>query len=365
MLAGIASLAGCFESQLVYCDNGAICPVSFACTERTPTVCGEPENVAPCKTADDRTGCSTALVAVGTCVSGVCSECNPNFLECRYPDWRAMASNTDKSLYALWAPAEDNVYAVGESSTVMHYNGTEWAPMMAPGGTPATLVGVWGSGSELFVIANDGRAFHYTTSWTEIPPLLDSVSNPIALLGIWGSDASNVIAVGGAGTIARLAGAAWQPIPSNVTSGLRAIAGTSATDIYAVGNAGVIQHYNGSNWQASPNTPLAGLIFNAVWTSTAGDVVAVGLQSTSAIVVSKAAAGWNRQLVTTTQLNGVWGSSDTDIYTVGTAGTVMHWTGSQWEAMDSASGKDLTAVAGVASSVFAVGATGTILRYTH
>jgi len=59
----------------------------------------------------------------------------------------------------------------------------------------------------------------------------------------------------------------------------------------------------------------------------------------------------------------VWGSGLTDVYAVGNAGTVLHFDGTTWKAMDSGAQTALVRVWGAGpSDVYVVGAGGTILR---
>ena len=63
-------------------------------------------------------------------------------------------------------------------------------------------------------------------------------------------------------------------------------------------------------------------------------------------------------------LHGVWGSSGTNVFAVGTNGTILHYNGSTWLAMSSGSTDTLRSVWGSSgTNVFAVGTNGTILHY--
>ena len=63
-------------------------------------------------------------------------------------------------------------------------------------------------------------------------------------------------------------------------------------------------------------------------------------------------------------LNGVWGSSSTDVFAVGDEGTILHYDGSTWSPMESGLKKVLNAVWGTSGTdVFVAGDGGTILHY--
>ena len=75
---------------------------------------------------------------------------------------------------------------------------------------------------------------------------------------------------------------------------------------------------------------------------------------------------WTQETVPTREvcLNGIWGSSTSDIFAVGAHGVIWNYNGTSWSAMDPGTDKHLYAVSGGSSSaVWAVGWDGTILKY--
>ena len=63
-------------------------------------------------------------------------------------------------------------------------------------------------------------------------------------------------------------------------------------------------------------------------------------------------------------LDDVWGSSSSDVFVVGTSGTIVHYDGKEWREMTSGTTNFLGGVWGVSpSDVFAVGSFETILHY--
>jgi hypothetical protein len=67
---------------------------------------------------------------------------------------------------------------------------------------------------------------------------------------------------------------------------------------------------------------------------------------------------------TTGDLNAIWGVNATDVFAVGSSGTVIRYNGTAWTAMNSGTTGDLNAIWGVnATDVFAVGSSGTVIRY--
>jgi hypothetical protein len=99
-----------------------------------------------------------------------------------------------------------------------------------------------------------------------------------------------------------------------------------------------------------------------VWGVSGSDVFSVGASGT---IVQYDGSNWNWMTSgTTSNLYGVWGSSSTNVFAVGASGTILHYDGSTWASMTSGTSSDLRGVWGSdASHVFAVGASGTVRYY--
>src|SRR5215813_11752680 len=185
------------------------------------------------------------------------------------------------------------------------------------------LFGVWGSGaSDVWAVGWSGTILHWDGSaWTSV-----SSSTPTTLFGVWGSGASDVWAVGWAGTIVHWNGSAWATASSGTTNPLWGVWGSGASDVWAVGHSGTIVHWNGSAWTSvSSDTPN---ILYSVWGSGASDVWAVGDSGT--ILHWNGSAWTSVSSDTTNILNGIWGRAASDVWAVGGPGTILHWNGIGW-----------------------------------
>ena len=67
-------------------------------------------------------------------------------------------------------------------------------------------------------------------------------------------------------------------------------------------------------------------------------------------------------LPTGSTLHGVWGTSGTDVFAVGDAGTILHYNGTSWSSMSSGTTEILWGVCGSSGDVFAVVGYGSILH---
>jgi hypothetical protein len=268
---------------------------------------------------------------------------------------------------AVWGSSSSDIFAVGTSGTVVHFDGQTWSPMTS--GTQQTLHDVWGSsGSDVWAVGNNGTILHYDGSvWSDL-----SVPgpNPPHLSGVWGSSSTDVFFVGSGGTIIHYTNGStdWRTVG---TGDLFGVWGSSSSDVYAVGSGGTMLHYDGNPggiW-TTINTATS-VELDAVWGSSSSDIFAVGdygtivHYNTSTGVSLGSYGSW---------LLGVWGSSFYDVYAVGMYGTILHFDGNSsgiWTTMESGTGNHLFHVWGYYPDydVYVVGAegptyTGVILHY--
>jgi photosystem II stability/assembly factor-like uncharacterized protein len=96
-----------------------------------------------------------------------------------------------------------------------------------------------------------------------------------------------------------------------------------------------------------------------------GGWVLLSLNGCSDFLTGSDGGSWEIQRSgTTAQLQGVWGSSPSDVFLVGSQGTILHYNGDKWSPMNSGTTEHLTAVCGrSADDVYAVGTHGIFLHY--
>ena len=183
------------------------------------------------------------------------------------------------AINAIAGAGPSDIYAVGATGTVCHYDGSAWtlahgspgpyfnavaggiaagnggyvasAPDFTPAQpltTTANLYGAWqGSGESVVVGAgattNDPATVGtYTTSWAE-PTIAGARGR--SLFGVWGT-ADAIYAVGDHGFVVTTADrTSWTTQTSPTQNDLRAVSGSSATDIMAVGRGGSIVRSRG------------------------------------------------------------------------------------------------------------------------
>ena len=258
------------------------------------------------------------------------------------------------NLYGVWGSSGSDVFAVGNSGTILHYDGTSWSAMAS--GTTIQLNGVWGcSETDVFAVGANGTILHYDGStWSAM-----ASGTTQALYGVWGSSGTDVFAVGNSGTILHYDGSSWSAMASGTTTQLNGVWSSSGSDVFAVGGAysgffisRTILHYNGTSWSGG-STPFKGLL-NGVWGTFGNDVFAVG--DGYGIAHYNGSIWSDMTSPAMGDLNGIWGSSGSDVFAVGGDGIILHYNGNTWPSMASGTNKQLNGVWGSSgSNVFAVG----------
>jgi hypothetical protein len=131
---------------------------------------------------------------------------------------------------------------------------------------------------------------------------------------------------------------------------LRAVYATSASDVWAVGQAGTVLHYDGIDWSGTSgllerfaaDPQIGGVIenrelFNAVWASGPGDVwIATG--GSSPLALQGDGTHWNQVVVptatSTSILVDVWGTGPSDVWLLDAgANRIWRGSGSNWASL--------------------------------
>jgi len=67
-----------------------------------------------------------------------------------------MLSPTTTQLNDVWGSSSSDIFAVGDYSTILHYDGSAWSAMNYGATNSISLFGVWGSsGSDVFAVGGD------------------------------------------------------------------------------------------------------------------------------------------------------------------------------------------------------------------
>ncbi len=280
-----------------------------------------------------------------------------------------VATNSSNDVWAVGSKTGDT----GLSQTLVeHWDGTSWSVVPSPN-VPnqhcslTAVTAVPGSPNELWAVGRADPSVPFILHWDgtqwSIVPSPPAGSVPL-LYGVVAIASNDVWAVGwaggGGGTITitlHWNGSTWSrvpsPNPSSTYNYLHGVTAVAANDVWAVGEFNatggnqqtLFLQWNGTAWVqvAGDNTGPTGVQFfvSAVSAISGSDIWAVGNNShtiaehwdgTQWHIVSTPNAGIGNNV-----LNGVSGSSSTDVWEVGyyTFGTwkqtlIQHWDGTRW-----------------------------------
>jgi hypothetical protein len=267
--------------------------------------------------------------------------------------WTAVASNLVPSLRgvrSVHATGGSNVWAVGESGSILMYDGSIWGSITAPLQTNYNAVWMtgsndgWAVGNRTTGVGGGSTFLHWDgVKWARAVAGVGSVD----LYGVWEVNSGEAWAVGGGqGTfpfIAHYSGGAWTtlPTPTCLTPNciLRDVYGTSSNNIWAVGDGGLIAQWAGTSWStAATAQPTTGISWRSV-TFVGGDPNngwAVGYNSTGPVIFQYTSLiHWVSVPVpagvpASVRLNSIQFRDSSHGWIAGSRGTILFWDGSKW-----------------------------------
>jgi hypothetical protein len=295
--------------------------------------------------------------------------------------WTTMSIPTTAQLHGIWGSSPSAVFAVGAGGTILKFDGYSWTSV-GNGAIGSNLWNLWGSSESGLVAGSDAvsgqsQLVRYNGAYETT----ESLQTVPSLYGVWGTSAADIYVCGDRGTFLHSDGkGGWDVIPTGTSSLLFSIWGSSPNDIYIVGFDGTALHYNGYQVTPIPGFPDITVEPNevkealgVVWGSSPNDVW-IGGGFTAGDLWHFDGAKWTKSTLwkisgsTGQGINGLWGSSSTDIWAVGQS-NAYHFDGATWTpaALPTAESLTLNSVWGAGPlDVFAtgiLGSSGVILRY--
>ena len=203
------------------------------------------------------------------------------------PQWTKMVSGTTEHLNDIWGTSPNDIYAVGENGTIIHFDGDIWAPMNS--GVTVIISRIFGfSNSEIYALTQDKEFGNFNST------LLKYDGNSWSLFydpsfqaaDIWGTSGSNLYVAGkdgGGGVLMRYNGSIWTEefaFPNFVD--LSSIHGISSNEIYTIsggtGSGYVFKWENCTSasysWDRIKKVSLDNT--TEIWVAGANDAFAVG-----------------------------------------------------------------------------------------
>ncbi len=222
-----------------------------------------------------------------------------------------------------WVHGTDaTVWAVGERGVIVSRLGEDdW--VVEPSGSDQTLWGVWGpSDDALWAVGGDGINGVPTLlrreggAWTTIPVPALAVESK-GLFKVWGSSPTDVHVVGDLGAQLHFDGATWTALANESIADLISVWGLGQADAIAVGgrSSARVSRWDGAAWSGMTLTGEPGL--SGVWVDDAGEATIVGAQGTVWRLAPGSFTPAPAPLVTQHFLHAVTGFSDGTRFAVG------------------------------------------------
>lgn len=269
------------------------------------------------------------------------------------------------ALTAVWGSSTNDVWVSGSRGTVLHWDGATWVSTPVPTETALpiknTFHALWGSGpNDVWLASATDVIFHTdgfkngNATWGRAPNATGSEYAKAPIYAAWGTSADD-FRFGGAPCMLELpgtltegnqlvkkpstAGFEWSRVEGFAT--INGIWGSSSDDIWLVADNSVRTGWqfgqtlhgtrSGSEdfvWVDVDSRTSATLL--GIWGSSATDVWTVG-EAGAIRHLGTGADDWSVvDSPTRATLHAVWGAGPNDVWAVGESGTILHWDGTTW-----------------------------------
>lgn len=277
-----------------------------------------------------------------------------------------MTSPVSSNLFSVYCIAPDDVWIGGEYGDLLHWNGTSFEQYCNPAGTQVDRLWAFAS-DDVWAISNAGNIIHWNgVIWQDISHNGFADCRSVELRDIWTVDSSDIWVAGGigmvpgTGVIGHYDGSSWTTVPIPDCSQLDGIWGSSSSDIWAVGwGGGDLLHYDGTEWTGVEHVASDDL--SAIWGSSYDDIWAVGF---SGLVIHYDGTLWSFFTRFDYSQNAVFGFASDDVWTCGGGGRAHHYDGESWTQLITPASGELMGISGSSSEdIWMCGSGGTVIHY--
>jgi hypothetical protein len=246
--------------------------------------------------------------------------------------YQNVSSSTTENLFAVWGAGPSDIWAVGAKGLMLHYDGTSWKAAHQATWTDAQAVAV-APGNLAWVFDTSATTpliqYFNGTSWSaETNPM----PAPQPFRDAYALSASDVWAVGDGASVLRRQTGTWAMVTGHgLGVNLTAVWAASATSVFVGGQNGTVVEHDSTlgTWPAYTFAVATTATVDDIWGVVGDTYVVAGTQlyrndGTDTVLTSVFAAGAGNDL------NGLWASGSSDVWAVGNNGTVVHGGQTTW-----------------------------------
>jgi len=275
--------------------------------------------------------------------------------------FQVLDAGTVASLYGVWGSSQSDIWTVGDTGTILHYDGKNWTDRSLA--TAVDLRDIDGTGkNDVWAVGTDGSIFHFDGASWSAPNTLTHQE----LFGVWGTSDDDVWAVGDRGALLHKDASGWQALESPTTAAIRSVYTAAPDDVWFVADDSNIYHFDGTDFAVS-FTPryyasfLWGRAGDDIWAAGGGDQYRydgeswqpftlpfngffdVWASSATDLWISRGRDGYYhlKDGVATSgndfAMGYLWGTGPDDIWSVHDDSGIRHWDGQSWTVVPASS----------------------------
>lgn len=164
-------------------------------------------------------------------------------------------------LNGVWGSGPNDVWAVGNSGVIAHFDGSEWSFVASP--TVSNLNDVWGfSNDDVWIVGENGEAYHFDgNDWDQLDPDLVAGAD---LFAAWGS-APDDLWFAGQGLYRYLGDDQVEPYSGG--GEFARISGSGPNDVRTINSRGYLYTWDGTDWEVDENPGYWDNNITSIWMS--------------------------------------------------------------------------------------------------
>jgi len=244
--------------------------------------------------------------------------------------WCPVEPAIPATLRAMGGTGPNDVWAVGEAGTMLHWDGTRLTRV--PTNTRGEIEDIYAAApNDVWAIASPKQLLHFNGS-TWSPVTVSTLDYPIKMSG---QNASSIWILEYGGVTHRFNGTTWQKfqIPVSTSVYMYSIWASGPNDAWAGGGGNSLFHFNGTSWTpvTSPSTSATNS-FVSIWGNSINDVWFTN---------GGTAWHWDGQAFTQGMgslsyqgyIKPMWGRASNDIWAPGDGFNLNHYNGTAWSSV--------------------------------